>query len=526
MDAAPPTRSLIADASPVAATPTTGSPPRSKDRSTGRSTGRSTAQPDPGSAPASDRLPRTHFTAIALLLASTFVVILNETTMSVALPPIMADLHVTAATGQWLTTVFMLTMAVTIPTTGFLLQRFGTRVSYLLAMSLFSAGTLLALLAPSFGVLVGARVVQALGTAIMMPLLMTTVMNLVPPRHRGRVMGNVSLVISAAPALGPTLSGAVLGPLGWRGVFGVVLPIAVAALIVGAVLVRDVSVRERQRLDAVSIALAVAGFGGLVYGLSSLGEAVDGTTPVPPAAPLALGVAGVALFAWRQVRLQRHDDALLDLRVFASRGFSTSLAALAVSMLAMFGSFIVLPLVLQRALGLDPLVTGLLVLPGGLVMGLLGPVVGTLYDRVGPRPLVAPGAALVAAAFAALTTISPTTAWGFVLAAHMLLSLGLALVFTPLFTSALGSLPPRLYSHGSAALGTVQQLAGAAGTATFVALLTARSASLGAGGADAPHALTGGASLTFVVGAAVMLGAALLALGLRRVPAAEGAAPH
>ncbi|GAB2464300.1 MDR family MFS transporter [Xylanimonas ulmi] len=470
-------------------------------------------------------LPRAHFTAIALLLASTFVVILNETTMSVALPPIMADLGVTAATGQWLTTAFLLTMAVTIPATGFLLQRLGTRGSYLLAMSLFSLGTLLALVAPFFGLLVVARVVQALGTAIMMPLLMTTVMSLVPPRQRGRVMGNVSLVISAAPALGPTLSGAVLAPLGWRGVFGVVMPISLAALVVGAALVRDVSQRERRRLDALSLVLAVLGFGGLVYGMTSLGEAAAGDVAVPPAAPLALGAVGVGLFIWRQVRLQRTDAALLDLRVFASRGFSTSLGALAVAMLAMFGSFIVLPLVLQRSLGLSPLATGLLVLPGGLAMGLLSPVVGNLYDRVGPRPLVVPGTALVAIAFAGLTTVRPGTGWWLVLAAHMVLSLGLALVFTPLFTTALGSLAPHLYSHGSAAVGTVQQLAGATGTALFVALLTARSLGMEAHGAAGPAALAGGARLAFLVGALVMVVAMALAFTLRRLPLAEDPAP-
>ena len=486
-----------------------------------RSASRSAASAE-RAASSADRLPRAHFTAIALLLASTFVVILNETTMSVALPPIMEDLGVPAATGQWLTTVFMLTMAVVIPTTGFLIQRVGTRKSYLLAMSLFSAGTLLALLAPTFGVLVVARVVQAFGTAIMMPLLMTTVMKLVPPRHRGTVMGNVSLVISAAPALGPTLSGAVLDPLGWRGVFGVVLPISLAALTVGAVLIRDVSERERKRLDVPSILLAVLAFGGLVYGLSSLGEAAGGHTAMPPALPLTIGVVALLAFGWRQRRLQRDDDALLDLRVFASRGFSTSLGALAVAMLAMFGSFIVLPLILQEALGLEPLMVGLMVLPGGLVMGLLGPVVGRLYDRVGPRPLAVPGVVLVVLAFTGMATIRPDTAWWFVLAAHVVMSLGLALLFTPLFTTALGSLEPHLYSHGSAAVGTVQQLAGAAGTAMFIALLTARSTSLADGGATAADALTGGASLAFTVGAAVMAACTAIAVTLRRPPFGEG----
>ena len=165
-------------------------------------------------------------TVIYLLIVSAFVVILNETIMAVALPHLMADLNATASAAQWLTTAFLLTMAVVIPVTGFLIQRINTRPIFILAMSLFSAGTLIAAIAPGLPVLIFARVVQATGTAIMMPLLMTTVMTLVPPAARGKMMGNISIVISVAPALGPTLSGLILNYLSWRWMFIFVLPIA------------------------------------------------------------------------------------------------------------------------------------------------------------------------------------------------------------------------------------------------------------------------------------------------------------
>ena len=170
-------------------------------------------------------------TVIAVLLISTFVVILNETIMSVALPVLLTDLKVEASVGQWLTAGFLLTMSVVIPITGFLIRRVPTRRLYGVAMTLFSAGTLIAALAPGFGVLLAARVVQASGTAIMLPLLMTTVMTLVPPDRRGVVMGNISIVISVAPAIGPTVSGLVLNVLSWRFMFWLVLPIAVVALV-------------------------------------------------------------------------------------------------------------------------------------------------------------------------------------------------------------------------------------------------------------------------------------------------------
>jgi MFS transporter, DHA2 family, lincomycin resistance protein len=451
-----------------------------------------------------DKLAPGHFRAIALLMASAFTVILNETTMSVALPPIMDELGVTPTVGQWLTTAFLLTMAVVIPATGFLINRLGTRGAYLLAMSLFTVGTALAMIAPGFGVLVTGRVVQATGTAIMMPLLMTTIMTIVPAHMRGRVMGNVGLVIAAAPALGPTLSGAILEPLGWRGVFGVVLPISVLALVAGLLWIRDVNEKEHHTLDPLSLLLTLVAFGGLVWGLSGLGEGAHAGGGLNPWIPLGAGLVFLGLFIWRQIVRQRTDSALLDLRTFLEPNFRVAIGIMAVAMLAMLGTLIVLPLVLQEAMGLSPLQSGLIVLPGALAMGLLGPVVGRWYDRVGPRPILVPGTVLVTLGIGMLAFLHPGISPFYVLGAHILLSLGLAAVFTPLFSAALGVLKPHQYSHGSATINTVQQVAGAAGIALFIAIMTLRSDTLTAAGESAADALTSGAGLAFAIGAGVM----------------------
>ena len=318
---------------------------------------------------------------ISLLLVSAFVVILNETIMGVALPHLMTDLNITASAAQWLTTAYMLTMAVVIPITGFLLQRFNTRPVFLAAMGLFSTGTLIAAMAPGFEVLIVGRVVQATGTAIMMPLLMTTVMTLVAPAARGKTMGNISIVISVAPAIGPTISGLILSVLDWRWMFILVLPIALGALALGAARIKNVSVPAKVPLDVVSVILSAFGFGGLVYGLSNLGESAGGVAGL---IPLGIGVGAIALFVWRQLALQRSDRALLDLRTFVSPTFTFSIVMLALSMMAMFGTLILLPIYTQTVLGLDVLTTGLMLLPGGLTMGLLAPFVGRFYDRFGP----------------------------------------------------------------------------------------------------------------------------------------------
>nr|WP_306896697.1 DHA2 family efflux MFS transporter permease subunit [Agromyces albus] len=455
---------------------------------------------------------------IWLLLAASFVVILNETIMGVAIPHLVDDLDITISAAQWLTTAFMLTMAVVIPITGFLLQRFATRPIFIAAMSLFSAGTLIAALAPGFEVLLLARVVQASGTAIMMPLLMTTLMTLVAPSDRGRLMGRVSIVISVAPAIGPTISGLILNYLSWRFMFWLVLPIALVMLIIGIRRVENVSEPRVIPIDVFSVVLSAFGFGGLIYGLSLVGGEVSGTSTgsAPMWVALAIGLGGIAAFIVRQRALQRSERALLDLRTFRSTNFAVSVALMVVMMAALFGTIILLPIYLQNVLHLEPIVTGLLLLPGGLTMGLLGPVVGRLFDRFGPTPLIVPGSIAVSAVLWSLTMVTEQTSPWMLLMAHVVLSAGLAFMFTPLFTSALGSVEPRLYSHGSAIVGTVQQVAGAAGTALFITVLAAVTATVATTGVSSEMAEVAGIRAAFLVGAILSITAVVGAFFVRK----------
>lgn len=466
-------------------------------------------------APASAKLTAKSRLVIALLLGSTFVVFLNETIMSVAIPHLMKDLGVTASAAQWLTTAFLLTMAVVIPITGFLIQRINTRPIFILAMSIFSVGTLICAVAPGLPLLVIGRVVQATGTAIMMPLLMTTVMTLVPPQARGKIMGNISIVMSVAPAIGPTIAGLVLSALEWRWMFILVLPIAILALAVGWLKVENVTTPRYAPLDVLSVILSALGFGGLVYGLSALGEG-SGEQVIPLWAALLVGLAGITMFVIRQVMLASKDRALLDLRAFLHRNYTLSVSMMATSMLMLFGTIILLPIYTQNVLGLDVLQTGLLLLPGSLLMGLLGPVVGRLYDKHGATKLLVPGSALVSLVLWALTLVDQNTSVWAVLAGHITISVGLAFVFTPLFTASLSSLPMQLYSHGSAILGSIQQVAGAAGVALFVALMTLRSGTLTAEGAAPIDALSGGIRTAFVAGAIISLAALVLAFFVKK----------
>ncbi|MGL3149735.1 DHA2 family efflux MFS transporter permease subunit [Microbacterium sp. A82] len=453
---------------------------------------------------------------IWLLLVAAFVAILNETTMGIAIPHLNTDLGIPPELGQWLTSAFMLTMAIIIPTTGFLLQRFTTRQVFIAAMTSFSLGTLVCLVAPGFEILLLGRVIQAGGTGIMMPLLMTTMMNVVPPQSRGRMMGRVGLVISLAPAIGPTLAGAVLETLSWRALFAIVLPIAIVALLMGAKWMTNLGETTDAPIDVLSIVLSVFGFGGVVYGLSQFGGEGESGGATIGVLSLTIGAVGLALFVWRQLLLQRKDDALLDLRVFRSGNYTIAVIVMAILALSMFGTLTLLPQYLQNVAGLDALQSGLILLPGSVLMGLLGPIMGRVYDARGTRTLLVPGTIMVSAALFFYSTVGEHTVWWLLVIAQTIMSVGLAMSFTPLFSASLGSLQRHLYSHGSAALNTIQQVGGAAGvavlTVTYSSMLHAgESEGLSTAVAGAP-----GARLAFLIAAIISLGAVALSAFVKK----------
>lgn len=463
--------------------------------------------PSPATVPASAPPPQA-LLLVRVLTAAAFIVILNETIMANAVPVMMRVFDITPAIAQWLSTAFLLTMAIVIPVTGWILNRLGTRNTLILAMGLFCAGTLTALLAPSFAVLLMARVIQAMGTAIMIPLLMTTLMTVIPEQFRGRVMGSVSLAISVAPAMGPVLSGVILEFLSWRWIFGLVLPVAIVVAVVGVRLLPRDPGAVAEGIDVPGVLLSALGFGGLVWGLAGIGEGASdaqATPVVPPWLAVTVGLVGIALLVVRQLaRLRAGREPLLDVTALTHRGFAAGVTIMTVVFAAFLGVMIVLPLVLQQARGTSVLVAGLVLMPAGLLMGLLGPTVGRWFDIVGARPLIIPGAAIMAAGIGALAwTITWAPIWAIGLIVGVV-GLGLALIFTPIFTASLSDLPPRLYSHGSAILSTLQQVGGAAGTAAMISVL-----SWGASLDDVPDLGRGG---TYALAAAALLGVLTLLL--------------
>ena len=212
-------------------------------------------------------------------------------------------------------------------------------------------------------------------------------------------------------------------------------------------------------------------------------------------------------FVLRQLRLQKSEAPLLDLRAFNFRMFTVSVLLLVVAMIALFGAVILLPLYLQEIRGLKSLETGLALLPGGLAMGLLGPFIGRLFDKVGPLPLTVTGSSLMVLSLCQFSLLDAGTPVGWIIALHVGLSLGLALLFTPAFTTGLNPLPPHLYSHGSAIMSTLQQVAGAAGTALLVSIYAVVSAGSG---------IVAGMHAAFLTAAVIAVAAVVLSALMRK----------
>lgn len=410
-----------------------------------------------------------NFLVIMVMILGVFVAILNETLLNVALSKIMEDIGVAPGTAQWLTTGYLLVIGVLIPITAYLIQKFTTRGLFLTAMGLFTIGTFIAAIAPGFTALLIGRVLQAGGTGLMFPLLMNVVFAMVPIEKRGSAMGTIGIVITFAPAIGPTLSGIIVEHFSWRVLFLSVLPIALLVIAFAAVKLKNVTETTNPRIDLLSLLLSTCGFGGIVYGFSSAGEGHGGWSSGTVLIPMAVGVVSLALFTWRQLSIR---EPLLDLRTFKFRIFRLSTLIMMVVMMSMFSAMMLLPIFLQNALAYTPLEAGLVMLPGGIVMGIMSPITGRLFDKFGARWLAVIGLALMANTLWQFAHITMATSYSMIMILNTLLMLGISMLMMPVMTNALNELPPPLYAHGTAIISTLQQVSGAVGTALLVAIMT------------------------------------------------------
>ncbi|MCP8969961.1 DHA2 family efflux MFS transporter permease subunit [Ectobacillus ponti] len=412
---------------------------------------------------------RPPYGILAVLMVGAFIAFLNNTLLNIALPSIMKDLDVDASTVQWLTTGFMLVNGILIPTTAFLIQKYSIRHLFLAAMTLFTLGTLLAGIAHVFPILLGGRMLQASGSAIMMPLLMNVMLVSFPIEKRGTAMGVFGLILMAAPAIGPTLSGWIIEHYDWRMLFHFVTPIAIIVLLLGAFLLKDKKEKVDIRLDFISLLLSSAGFGGLLYGFSSAGR--EGWDSPKVYGTVAVGAVALVVFILRQTKQERP---MLNFGVFRYPMFALSSAIAMTMNMAMFSGMLLLPIYVQTIRGITPFDAGLMLLPGALVMAFMSPVTGRLFDKFGGRVLAVTGLAITVATTYSFSKLTVDTTYTHLMVLHAVRMFGMSMVMMPVSTNGLNQLPARLYPHGTAMNNTLNQVAGAIGTALLITVMSNR----------------------------------------------------
>ncbi|MGE7943121.1 MDR family MFS transporter [Lysinibacillus xylanilyticus] len=402
---------------------------------------------------------------IALILGA-MVAFLNETLLGNALTVLMKEFDVSASTIQWLSTAYMLVVGVLVPITALLQQWFTTRQMFLTAMLTFLVGTLIAGFAPTFSVLLIGRIVQAIATGLISPLLMNTILIICPPEKRGATMGLIGLVMMFSPAVGPTLSGLIVDSLNWRWLFYSVIPIVIISILIGMKYIQNVTELTRPKVDYLSILLSTLGFGGIVYSFSASGDL--GWSDSKVYYSLFIGAISLIIFVVRQLKI---DNPILELRAFKFPMFTLTVVLMFIVMMSLFASMTLLPMFLQTVLLVTAFKSGLVMLPGSIVSGIMGPVAGKLFDKLSPKTIIIPGIGLVAGAMWLFKGINQETTLTQIILMHSLLMIGLMFVMTAQ-TYGLNQLTPELYPHGTALFNTLSQVAGAIGTAVFISKMS------------------------------------------------------
>ena len=404
---------------------------------------------------------------IAILVFSGLVATFNETILNVALSTLMSEMNVTAGVIQWIITAYMIVVAVLVPVTAFLIQTFNTKQLYLTAMTILLIGTISAIFSESFTMLLLSRILQAAGTGMIIPIMMNTVLAVAPAKSRGLVMGLCGAALTLGPALGPTVAGVVLQRHSWHVLFMILIPIIILAIAFGSIYLVNVSNITKPKLDVISILLSSLGVGGFIYGISSIG----GSTKIKMVGIIfAIGIISLILFCKRQLSLKQP---MLNLSTFKYPIFTMGTLLVMLSMMTIFTMAVMLPMFLQEGLGTTTFVAAMTLLPATLISGIMTPIGGKIYDKLGEKILLPIGFAIILIPLFLLARSSHDASIMSIILLFIVVDIGVAFTMSPSQTTALSTLPKEYYPHGVAILNTLQQLAAAIGSSLFIGIMSA-----------------------------------------------------
>lgn len=438
------------------------------------------------------------FVIAGVFLLGAFICYLNSTFMNVALSDIMKDLNISVSTAQWLSTGYMLTTGIIIPFTAFLIDKFKNRTLFFISIGLFTIGTIIGAFATNFAMLLTARLIQGFASGIIIPLMQTVFMIIFPIEKRGFAMGIVGIVLAFAPAIGPTLSGWIINIYPWRYLFYVTLPFAILDLILGYFLLKNVTENKSVHFDIISFIGSTIGFGGLLFGFSNAGN--YSWTDINVYLPLIIGIVFLIIFVWRQLNM---EEPMLNLAVFKSTVFTFATIISMIAYAGLISSELILPMYLEDVRGSSAFDTGLTLMPGAIVMGIMNPITGKLFDKFGARYLALTGLTILTLGTFGLSFLSVSTPVIYIISIYAIRMLGISMLLMPLSTSALNSLHKNLYAHGNAANNTLRQVAGSIGTSLIVTLMS--KSTISSGYTDPAKAQVYGMNVSFACTAALTL---------------------
>lgn len=424
-----------------------------------------------------DHLTHAAFVSIAILTFITFVGNFTQLQLSAALPTIVSDFGISVTTGQWLTSVFQLVMGVMVPLTAYLTRRFSTRQIVIASMAVFTLGSVFAWLGSSFVLVLIGRLLEAVGTGVMWPVLQITVFSIYPLSRRGMAMGTVGMAMSVAPAIGPTLGGVQTDLNGWRSIFLTLTVIGVISLLLAIFGLRNFGTRDASaKADFFSVGLSIFGFGGLMFGFTNI-ESYPFTHPMVWLAML-IGVVGIVWFVLRQIHGARRQSAdpskqppLLNLSVLKNKSFTVGTVTAALSFFAFSSIMVIMPLYIQDCRGYSATISGLVMLPGAFGQCIAQFFGGKALDRFGARPVALIGSITLLFGTIMMSLISMTSWIWWVSIWQFVRQIGMGFVLMPITTWSLNCLEPEEVSAGSAVTNTVRQIAGAIGAPVLVILM-------------------------------------------------------
>ena len=469
------------------------------------------------------KLTHEAFISLSILTAITFLGNFTQLQLASALPTIVHEFGISLTTGQWLTSVFQLVMGVMVPLTGFLTKRFSTREIVITSMTIFTLGSLLSWQSQTFALVLLGRILEAVGTGTMWPVLQITVFSIYPLSKRGMAMGTVGLAMSVAPAIGPTLGGWQTDANGWRSIFLTLSICGAVALILSICGLRNFGERDTSvKADFFSVALSIFGFGGLMFGFTNI-ENYPITSPMTWPF-LIVGLAGIVWFVLRQLH---HTSPLLNLRVLKIRNFTVGTIIASMSFFAFSSVTVILPMYIQTDRGYSATMSGLVMLPGAIGTAIAQFLGGRLLDRWGARPVALTGCSVLCLGTVALSMVGSGTWIGLVSICQFVRQIGMGFTLMPLTTWSLNNLAPKDISAGSAVTNTARQIAGAVGAPILVIVMdsitTLRHAALGGGPSTQVASNIFGIQWALRISALICLGMVLLVyFGVRGNGAGSG----